>query len=384
MIVDQLLRVDGGPGNLALSLHRDRALGETLPNQLPDLRRLGVRLYEDESAVPSIARIQCDKLRQARLDVHVLQSIENRALLLALQYHLRILRPRRKTGLPQAPVQQHLAKGVLLHRPLQPVHALRQPFKGRRRGMHAVVAVVGGRGQTQLLPALQDRAPHRAQRRSRRVRRPQNLASEVGPAQDLRVPGHGEVVDRSSRGRELRAHGHEEGVEDIQHLATDSHFAAVEATTELHKVARLLAFPPLRRQLRSSDAEGLASLQCICCLLGCEGLLPSLPELLLKLRRGHRQLRGLQKCGLGRDGIVVLIDKLLGIDNRPCDLALGVDLDVPLGEQLARQLAHPFCLGVGLHEDEGAVDGHLCRVQPPVRRPAVGTAIIAHGEARRN
>mmetsp|Transcript_54421 Transcript_54421/g.170995 ORF Transcript_54421/g.170995 Transcript_54421/m.170995 type:complete len:272 (+) Transcript_54421:602-1417(+) len=224
--------------------------------------------------------------------------------------------------------------------------------------MHAVVTHVGLGLQAQLPPVREDLAAQGVPRRLLGVGRPEDLAAEVLPGELALVPLHGVVVDAPPGRRELAAHGHEEAVEHVQRrVPWELHQPAVEAAAELHQLAALLGGRPSRVQLIRRAAQPLARVHGVEDHALCERVVPGKAKGLLELVLGDVQLRGLQDRGLRRDGIVVLVDELLLVDDLRRQVPLPGDLEA-LGRQL---LAHErvrlrgYCMR--LHKNEGGIPG---------------------------
>lgn len=102
-------------------------------------RRLGhVRRAESRTQVDHLAP------GQALVGVGVLQRVEQRRLLRRRAVlHLRIARPRLHRLQPDAAGEQALPKRVVRRRHAEPVGALGQRLKRRRRRVHTVVAHIG-------------------------------------------------------------------------------------------------------------------------------------------------------------------------------------------------------------------------------------------------
>mmetsp|Transcript_92038 Transcript_92038/g.265615 ORF Transcript_92038/g.265615 Transcript_92038/m.265615 type:complete len:221 (-) Transcript_92038:103-765(-) len=219
-----------------------------------------MRLDKDEGRVQRVQLRQLDDLLEAVSGVHVLELIEDRPLLALTDADLRVDRPRCDQGLRQAGGEHRLAEDVVLDGRAQPIVALREAFEGRGRRVHAVVAHVRLRLQAELLPLGQDLPAQRVCRRLFWVSGAQDLAAEVLPRELPGVPLDGVVVDLRARFRELRAHGHEEAVEDVDGLlALDLHEAAVEAAAELDQLLRVLRLGPRVVHGVSVDAQVLAA-----------------------------------------------------------------------------------------------------------------------------
>mmetsp|Transcript_92043 Transcript_92043/g.265633 ORF Transcript_92043/g.265633 Transcript_92043/m.265633 type:complete len:221 (-) Transcript_92043:103-765(-) len=219
-----------------------------------------MRLDEHEGRVHRIELGQLDELRQAISTVHVLELVEDGPLLAVTDADLRVNRPSLDQGLRQARLEHHLAEYIVLDGSAEPIVALREALERRGRSMHAVVPDVRLCLQAQLLPLGQNLPAQRVRRCILRVRGAQDLSTEVLPRQRRGVPLDGVVVDLRARLRELRAHGHEEAVEDVHGvLALHLNQAAVEAAAELDQLLRVLRLGPRVVHGVSVDAQVLAA-----------------------------------------------------------------------------------------------------------------------------
>mmetsp|Transcript_115715 Transcript_115715/g.367990 ORF Transcript_115715/g.367990 Transcript_115715/m.367990 type:complete len:248 (+) Transcript_115715:494-1237(+) len=235
--------------------------------------------------------------------------------------------------------------------------------------MHAVVAGVGLAGKTQLLPLLQDRASQRFLGGGGRVRGAQDLAAEVRPIGAL--PLHHVVVDGGARCHELGAHGHEKTVEDVEGAHTLlRQLATVEAAAELDELVGLLALGPHLVDLLGVDLELGAAVHGVQCLALLQHRVPILAKFLLELVLGDGKLVRRQNRGLGRDGVVVLVDLLELVDLLGLHGALLGDGDAILLKGLLDEVFHLVGHGMGLDEDECAVPDHTGpsrKVQAPLQ-----------------
>merc|ERR1712070_437649 len=86
----------------------------------------------------SVELRQCDELVGTVGDVHVLEGVEDGALLVGFNIDLRINAPVFDHCLFHTTPNQELSKHVLANRHLKPVRTLCQAFEGRCRSMHAI------------------------------------------------------------------------------------------------------------------------------------------------------------------------------------------------------------------------------------------------------
>eukprot|EP00756_Hemistasia_phaeocysticola_P026421 Hpha_TRINITY_DN16060_c0_g3::TRINITY_DN16060_c0_g3_i2::g.119442::m.119442 len=301
--------------------------------------------------------LQLHHLLEARGGVHVLKSVEQRALLaLSVLLRLGVNAPLLDELGGQALLHSQAAEGVRLDLRAQPVQALSKALERARAGVHGVVAGVRHRLQSELLPVLEHLTAERRRRRLGRVGRAQQLAPELGPRHVLGVPVHDVVVDGLTRHGELGAHRHEETVEGEEGLLT-LHLdqGAVEPATKLHALVRLLRRRPQLVQTVAVDVQLLAGLDGVVDVALGQSILPGQSELTLELVPGHVQLLRRQDRRLAGDRVVVLVDQLLLVDHLRLHATLLLDLDTGVEQALLHQLPHRRGVGVRLDEHERAV-----------------------------
>jgi hypothetical protein len=180
------------------------------------------------------------------------------------------------------------------------------------------------------------------------------FASEVRPGKVLRVELDHVVVDRSSGGHELAAHGHEEAVEGVDlGLALNLDGAAVETTAELHLVGAV----PQSIKTIGIDTKELAGIHGVVDKAVGKSSLPGEAKLVLELGGRHGDLSGFQDGGLGGNSVVVLVNVHASINLLTGELALLEDFDALLGKGLGNKLLGLGVVGVGLDEDICSVHG---------------------------
>eukprot|EP00756_Hemistasia_phaeocysticola_P022746 Hpha_TRINITY_DN15850_c1_g7::TRINITY_DN15850_c1_g7_i3::g.192247::m.192247 len=307
--------------------------------------------------------------------VLVLELVEDGALLVSPEVHLRVLRPLRKELRLHPNRLQQLRQSRNRATAPQPVLLLHHGLERRRARVHTVVALVRLRLQPKLLPLRQDLSTQRRRRPLLRVRRPEQLPPELGPRVVRRRPVHHEVVHLSPRSHVSLPHRHEEGVEHVQRLPLHLELPAVEASAKLHPVPRRLHLLPLSLQLVAGPLQLLASLLRVVSLPLLQRLRPLQPELLLELVRRHVQLLGVEEGGLGRDRVVVLVDQLALVDRLGLDHALTLDLDALLGQEVLHQLLHGVSTRVRLDKHKRGV---VCRRDPLLQRSIPLRTLLLH------
>lgn len=220
--------------------------------------------------------------------------------------------------------------------------------------MNAVVASVRLGGEAILLPGSVEGAAEGVSRGVSRIGRTQDLATEIGPGEELRVELNDVVVDGDVGSDELLAHLHEEGVEgEDGRSALKDDLTAVESTAELDLLGR---GPELVKAI-AINAKLLGGIKGIEHTAGSKGLSPRKTEASLELvSRDGNGLR-LQDGGLGSNGVVVLIDQLALIDLGTGEVTLLKDGDALSTQGVGNKLLGLGVVGMGLDEDESRVLG---------------------------
>merc|ERR1740123_2642937 len=149
--------------------------------------------------------------------------------------------------------------------------------------MHTVVAHVWLRLETKILPFCQYLATQRVCWCFRWVGWSKQIPTEICPRQRCRIPLDRIVKDLRTWFRELRPHGHEEAVEDVECLATSLDETAVETAAKLHKLLVSLSLCPLFIQAISIDPQLRTTVHSIEDLARCQSILPLQAKLCLEL-----------------------------------------------------------------------------------------------------
>mmetsp|Transcript_49712 Transcript_49712/g.103421 ORF Transcript_49712/g.103421 Transcript_49712/m.103421 type:complete len:615 (-) Transcript_49712:45-1889(-) len=220
--------------------------------------------------------------------------------------------------------------------------------------MDAVVSRVRLRLEPEVAPVLVDEATQGAGRGRSRVRRPEELASEVLPLHLVRRPLHLVVVDACSGRGELGAHVHVEAVDDVDAV----NLAAVEAAAELDDGLAFLERIVLLAQLIGADSQLLGSVHGVEDQAIFHHLAPCHAELLLELRLSlvlNGEFRRLLHDSLGGDGAVVDVDELLLVNDFGLDRALALDGQAAFRELVLHESLHLVGHSMGLDEHEGCV-----------------------------
>mmetsp|Transcript_74012 Transcript_74012/g.192180 ORF Transcript_74012/g.192180 Transcript_74012/m.192180 type:complete len:243 (-) Transcript_74012:47-775(-) len=224
--------------------------------------------------------------------------------------------------------------------------------------MHAIVTCIWLTRQAQILPLREDEASERVCRCRGRVGWAEDAAAEVLPLQ-LGVPLHDIVIDRGPRCHKLGAHRHEEAVENVEGaLAILLQLAAIEPTTELHQIARLLACCPHLIKLLGFNLEFRTRIHGIESFTLLQDLIPIEAKFLLEFILRHSELVWSQDRGLGSNRVVVLVDLLVFVDLLSSQGAFLLDCDLVLFKRLLNEILYLVGHGMRLDEDEGTVFHH--------------------------
>jgi len=167
------------------------------------------------------------------------------------------------------------------------------------------------------------------------------------------LPLNGKVVNLRAWFGEFGSHGHEEAVENVDRiLAFHLYEPTVETTTQLHKLFGTLGLGPLSIHCICIDTKFFASVHSIVNIALCQRIRPAKTKLILELRIRHIQLVRLQNCCFGGDGIIVLVDELLLINDLAFDCSLFQDLDAFSFQTSLHQLLCLICHSMGLDENK--------------------------------
>mmetsp|Transcript_43846 Transcript_43846/g.125010 ORF Transcript_43846/g.125010 Transcript_43846/m.125010 type:complete len:315 (+) Transcript_43846:415-1359(+) len=257
---------------------------------------------------------------QALPHVQVLQQVENGPLL-ALVDDVRIAAPVHDgvRGHPRG--EECLAEEVVGDSYIEPVDALSKGLERAGGCMDTVVARVRTPLETKPFPLLVDHLANGAVLGGPGIGGAKDLAAEVLPREELRIPLGLQEVDGPFRCRVLCAHVHVESVDDVER----AYPPAVEAPAKLDQVRAPLQHRPPRAKVLGRDAElyrGVRGVEDRALLQrGVPGEAEAALEVVLGLGL-QSQLGGLQPHGLFSNGSVVPVNQLVLVDLLRIDLAL--------------------------------------------------------------
>mmetsp|Transcript_6234 Transcript_6234/g.9187 ORF Transcript_6234/g.9187 Transcript_6234/m.9187 type:complete len:223 (+) Transcript_6234:62-730(+) len=196
-----------------------------------------MNMEHDKSSLVEGAEL--DKLLETVTYIHIFKSIKNTALFTSRKLNSRIDRPSLDGVFRKSSLHQGLSERILGNSSSKPVSLLGKSFKRRCTGMDTVITLVGDRLQSESLPVIKNGLTNRSFRSLRRIRRSQQLTTEVLPAQLLGTPFNFIAVNASSSTNELAAHSHEECVEDVHLLVILGYKSTVKSSSELDNLGIL-------------------------------------------------------------------------------------------------------------------------------------------------